>query len=69
MLDADPVDLAEVAVCGYVSDRDGAQVVEIDTTEGTGRVRVVINDGTIYDGDPMTDEPPGEHYGGPGWSS
>lgn len=64
ILDADPADLAEVAVCGYVSDRDGAQVVEIDTNERTGRVRVLINDGAIYDGDPMTDEPPGGHYGG-----
>lgn len=63
----DRADLAELAVCGYVSDRDGAQVVEIDTTEATGRVRVVINDGTVYDGDPNTDEPPGEYYDGPAW--
>lgn len=41
VLDAHPVELAEVAVCGYASDRDGAQVVEIDTSEGVGRVRVV----------------------------
>lgn len=61
VIDADPTELAELAVCGYVSDRDGAQVVEIDTTEATGRVRVLINDGVIYDGDPNTDEPPGEH--------
>ncbi len=67
ILDADPTELAEVAVCGYVSARDGAQVVEIDTTEDTGRVRVVINDGTVYDGDPCTDAPPGAHYDGPGW--
>lgn len=63
----DPAGLAEVAVCGYVSDHDGAQVVEIDSTEATGRVRVVINDVTVYDGEPNTDEPPGEYYDGPAW--
>ncbi|MEW2484525.1 hypothetical protein AB0876_33540 [Mycobacterium sp. NPDC049093] len=65
--DADPADQAVPAVCGYVSDRDNAHVVEIDTTEATGRVRVVINDGTVYDGDPNTDEPPGQYYDGPAW--
>jgi hypothetical protein len=50
---------------GFVSDLDGAHVVQLDTTETTGRVRVFINDG--YDGDPNIDEPPGAHYGGPGW--
>lgn len=56
-----------VAVCGFVSDLDGAQVVQIDTTEGAGRVRVMVNDGPVYDGDPETDEPPGAHYQGGGW--
>ncbi|RUP26152.1 MAG: hypothetical protein EKK51_31015 [Mycolicibacterium sp.] len=63
VIHADPAELSELAVCGYVSDRDGAQVVEIDTTEDTGRVRVLIGEGVIYDGDPNTDEPPGRHYG------
>uniref|UniRef100_A0A5Q5BT94 Uncharacterized protein n=2 Tax=unclassified Mycobacterium TaxID=2642494 RepID=A0A5Q5BT94_MYCSS len=58
---------AAVAVCGWRSDLDGAHVVQIDTTESTGRVRVFINDGAVYDGDPETDEPPGAHYVGPGW--
>lgn len=31
-----------------------AQVVQVDTTGTTGRVRVVINEGTIYDGSPET---------------
>ncbi|MGB8404228.1 MAG: hypothetical protein WCE30_09205 [Mycobacterium sp.] len=66
VIDADPTELDQLAVCGYVSDRDDAQVVEIDTTEDTGHVRVLINDGVIYDGDPENDEPPGEHYVGPG---
>lgn len=46
---------------------DGAHVVQIDTAESVGRVRVFINDGTVYDGDPETDEPPGAHYRGAGW--
>lgn len=58
---ADLTGLDELAVCGYVSDRDGARVVEIDTTEVTGRVRVFINGGVIYDGDPNIDELPGEY--------
>lgn len=63
VIDADPTELDQLAVCGYVSDRDDAQVVEIDTTEDTGRVRVLIGEGVIYDGEPNTDEPPGRHYG------
>lgn len=51
-----------VAVCGFVSSLDGAHAVQIDTTAATGRVRVMINDGSIYDGDPETDAPPGAHY-------
>lgn len=63
MLDTGAEDQApEVAVCRFVSDLDGAHVVQIDTTETTGRVRVFINDGAIYDGDPNTDEPPGARY-------
>ncbi|MGN6325788.1 hypothetical protein [Pseudolysinimonas sp.] len=30
------------------------KLVMIDTQEGTGRVRVVLNDDTLYDGDPET---------------
>lgn len=67
VLDAEQADGPAPAVCGYVSDRDGAHVVEIDTIEATGRVRVVVNDGTVYDGDPNTDDPPGEYYDGPAW--
>lgn len=61
VIDAYPTELAELAVCGFLSEMDDAQVVEIDTTEDTGRVRVLINDGVIYDGNPAVDEPPGEH--------
>jgi hypothetical protein len=66
---ADPSELDELAVCGYVSDLDDAQVVEIETTAATGRVRVYINERVIYDGTPDVDEAPGAHYDGPGWLS
>ncbi|OMC37688.1 hypothetical protein A5742_08620 [Mycolicibacterium fortuitum] len=28
---------------------------------------MVINDGTVYDGDPATNDPPGEFHDGPAW--
>lgn len=59
VIGGDRTELSELVVCGYVGDREGAQVVEIDTTEAAGRVRVLINSGVIYDGDPSVDEPPG----------
>ena len=44
-----------------------AIVVQIDTGEKTGRLRVNINDGPIWDGDPEQDEQPGKyHYLGRG---
>lgn len=68
LLDTDTTgQFSEIAVCGFVSSIDGAQVVQIDAPEMTGRVRVFINDGAVYDGYPDTDEPPGAHYSGPGW--
>lgn len=36
-----------------------AIVVQIDTGESTGRLRVNINDATVWDGDPQTDRRPG----------
>lgn len=50
VLDADQTDGSGPSVCGYMSERDGAHVVEIDTTEDIGRVRVVINDGPAWGG-------------------
>ena len=67
VIDAGPTGLNELPLCGYVSELDDAQVVEIVATEGTGRVRVYINEGVIYDGDPGSDNPPGAYYDGPGW--
>ncbi len=56
-----------IAVCDFASLLDDAHVVQIDTAATTGRVRVFINDGAVYDGDPETDEPPGAQYRGDGW--
>lgn len=55
--------LPEVELSGYISDVDGTPVVQIDTTEAARRVRVCINDGTVYDGDPTCDSPPGAQLG------
>lgn len=57
-----PTPARPVEVGEWVSEIDGAHVMQIDTAQKSGRVRVVINDGTIYDGDPLTDDPPGAHY-------
>lgn len=61
-------DDGEISVCEFASLLDDAHVVQIDTAATTGRVRVFINDGAVYDGDPETDEPPGAQYRGDGWS-
>ena len=44
------------------SDGLAQAIAQIDTNEGTGRVRVFLNDGTIYDGNPETDAAPGQVY-------
>jgi hypothetical protein len=46
--------LENLEVLTWVSDDDGALVVQIDTSANAGRVRVNINDGAIWDGDPET---------------
>jgi hypothetical protein len=43
---------------------DGVPVVQIDTNEDTGRIRVNINDAPVWDGDPVTDQIPGANYNG-----
>lgn len=53
---------AGIDVHGYVSLIDGAAVAQIDTTESTGRIRVFLNDGTIYDGNPEHDDAPRQVY-------
>lgn len=46
---------AGVTVSTFIG-ADGARVVQIDTTGAAGRVRVNVNDGAVYDGDPDTGE-------------
>jgi hypothetical protein len=38
--------------CVYRSRVDGAIVVEVETEAGLGRLRITLNDGTVWDGDP-----------------
>lgn len=42
----------------FVNDETGESyvVVQIDTEEGSGRIKVYVNDGSIYDGDPEQPE-------------
>lgn len=42
---------------------DGVTVVQIDTTQNPGRLRINLNDFILWDGDPNADEPPGAHHG------
>lgn len=48
-----------ITVTRYIG-TDGTPVVQVDTTEGTGRIRVNLNDGPpLYDGDPEIHSVPG----------
>ena len=40
-----------VGLVTYISELDGATVVEIETGEATGRLRVYVNEGVIFDQD------------------
>jgi hypothetical protein len=44
----------------YVSELDGATVVEVQTGAGIGRLRVYVNDGAIFDQSPEERGPHGE---------
>ncbi|SIL17042.1 Uncharacterised protein [Mycobacteroides abscessus subsp. abscessus] len=46
-----------VLVSAYVSDVDGVPVLQVDTNPGSGRLRLNLNDSTLWDGDPDTDGP------------
>ena len=39
-------------VTAYLSPNDGCPVIEIDTVEGTDEIRVYVNDGQIFAGNP-----------------
>lgn len=42
-------------VSAYPSEVDGIPVIQVDTDHRIGRLRVNLNDGTLWDGDPDTD--------------
>lgn len=55
-------ELREAMVSVYEARLDPALVVELDTSGWGGRIRVILNDGPVYDGDPETEEPPGSGW-------
>lgn len=57
-----PSDVEDVDVSVWISEIDASPVVQVDTYEQTGAVRVYLNDGTLFDGDPEVDETPGRTY-------
>ncbi|MDO2394755.1 hypothetical protein QRB38_13140 [Mycobacterium avium subsp. hominissuis] len=48
---------AEVLVSAFLSEVDGVPVIQVDTNAASGRLRVNLNDSTLWDGDPDTDGP------------
>lgn len=64
-LPAEPIIDAEVVVPDVEVDtwfgEDNTPVVQIDTPLHHGRLRINLNDGVVWDGDPETDERPGAH--------
>ncbi|UOR02081.1 hypothetical protein MUN77_01735 [Leucobacter allii] len=49
--------LGVAGIASYRSELDGAVVIDLDTVDDVGRVRVTLNDGVIWDGDPEQDVP------------
>lgn len=47
---------ATITVGVWVSDVDGVPVVQIDTTDNSGRIRVNVNEGPVFDADPEADD-------------
>src|SRR5690606_17780457 len=53
-----------ITVTHYRGASDGVPVVQIDTAQDAGRLRVNLNDGPpLYDGDPERDDAPGAFRG------
>ena len=46
----------KVVVLAYVSDVDGATVIQVDTLADTGQVRIYLNEGIVWSGDPEAEE-------------
>lgn len=51
-----------VEIQQWTAEHDGVHVVQIDTPQHSGRIRVNLNDAPIWDGDPSTDERPGANF-------
>ena len=49
-----------VSLVTYISATDGVTVVEVETGPTTGRLRVYVNDGPVFDQDPEQHGPHGE---------
>lgn len=68
-----PVIDAEVVTPDVVVDtwfgEDNVPVVQIDTECGHGRLRINLNDGIVWDGDPETDDRPGAHAARHPWEN
>lgn len=47
---------ADAEISAYRSDGDNAFVVQIDTADDLGQLRVFVNDNAVYDADPDTGE-------------
>ena len=64
-LPVDPIIDAKVVVPDVEVDtwfgEDDTPVVQIDTHRGHGRLRINLNDGVVWDGNPETDERPGAY--------
>ena len=52
------IEFESVSVTAYHSPNDAAFVIEVDTQEGTGEVRVYVNEGQVFAGDPEVDGSP-----------
>lgn len=50
--------MSDLELTQYVSEIDGAHVVEIDTRPEHGRIRIYLNDGPVYDADPEAQPEP-----------
>lgn len=53
-----------ITIAAWVSDLDGVNVVQIDTSAGDppNRIRINLNEAPVWDGDPDADEHPGAHF-------
>lgn len=56
------VDQEGVEIAQWTSELDGVHVVQVDTLEHHGRIRINLNDAPVWDGNPERDTHPGRHF-------